>query len=333
MGWSLAIGVLALLALGIIAWWGMSGDSFKFPLLRRKAAPPPSERKEPVFNAASAMEKQQKLDLEYTPPQLPPLEEHWQAVYCYVVQFFQEQVQTPAGFVPLKDRLNQRSFSVFQLLGFNENSQQWEAAQTPATYRFWQLMVPLANRGGSLSSERIKLIREDCLRFAEKTNLRVKFPPLEGAMERAKLLDQFCNEVDVVLNLRVVLNDAQTLEDTEELLARSYLNKENDSYVYRLDSEKLFTAMPLLLPNNLVREVLFTLDAPRVSQPQRAFEDMIRAMHDMAELKQGQLYDRKDTRLGETDIGIIRGAIDQLATQMSEKGVVPGSTLAHLLFS
>lgn len=326
---NIIIAVVIALALAATALWGIYGDRLRLPpFLRKKqpAAPPP--RKEPVFNGGG----QQSLALDFTPPALPPLDAAWQPDYCYVVHFYEERVQDAMRFAALKDQLRQRQISLYRLLGFNEDTQQWEIAEPPQSYRYWIAMMPLANRGGSLGRPRIKLVEEDCRRFAEKSGQRVALPSLNGALERAKLLDEFCDAVDVVLNLRLVLGEPLPPADAEELLQRAYMAADGQRYVYRLDSEVMFSATPVMLPNSLVQEIVFKLDAPRVSQPQRAFQDMVQRMEEIAELKQGTLYDRKDNKISEADLSVMRGGVERVATEMQEKGVAPGSTLAHLLF-
>ncbi|MCH9705166.1 MAG: cell division protein ZipA C-terminal FtsZ-binding domain-containing protein [Proteobacteria bacterium] len=338
MWWSIIVGVIILLALIMVALWGVYGDQLKAEFLEKKQPqqpqrPPaePEARKEPVFVSPGSA-SQQSLSLDFTPPQLPDLDEHWQADYCYVVRFFEEQAQLSSHFVTLKDKLRQRNINIYQLLGYHEQVQHWQVAdQTPC--RYWVILIPLADRNGSMSSQRIKLIENDCRRFAEQQKQRVLFSPLEEALERAALLDKFCNEVDIVLNLRLIFADTLNMAAIDELLVRSYHALDGKHYVYRLDSEILFSAKPVLLPNNEVREIVFSLDAPRVSQPQRAFEDMIQRMQEICELKQGQLFDRQNKQLTQTDISVMRGGIDLLVAEMSEKGVTPGGRLAYLLFS
>lgn len=325
--WEIAVGVAILLALVATALWGIYGDKWFRKEAAQESAPPP-EKKEPVFSPGA----QQDLPLDFTEPVLPELEESWQADYCYMVRFYEEQVREVGRFAVLQERLAQREVRLYRLLGFDETAQQWTVAESSTAFRYWTMMLPLANRSGSLSRERMKLLEDDCRRFAEKAGMRVMFSPLAGALERAKLLDAFCNEVDRFLQLRVVLAEPLELADVEELLQRGYMVADGKRHIYHLDSEVMFIAEPVLLPNNKVREVIFTLDAPCVSQPGRAFEDMMQRMEEIVELKQGRIF-HGEREVGETEIGMMRGEAANVAAKMKEKGVLPGSTLAHLLFS
>lgn len=331
--WDIAISVVVILAFIAVALWGVYGGKLK-PGKKKadgKKSLPVREKKEPVFNSA-AQGAQQTLPLDFTPPPLPELEQSWQADYCYVVHFFEDQVGDVKRFSALKERLAQRRMKIYRLLGFDEEVQQWEIAEASSSFRYWIAMVPLADRNGTMTREKMKLLEDDCRRFSDHVGLRPMFSPIASALARADLLDKFCDDVDQTLHLRLLLPHALGMNEVDELLKRGYMVKDEKTYVYRLDSEVMFTASPVVLPNILVQEVSFVLDLPRVSQPQRAFEDMVQRMGEIADLKHGRLF-HGEKEISETDFGMMRGEVDALANRMIEEGVNPGSALACLLFN
>ena len=342
MWWSIIGGLVAIgLVMGLVMLWGLHGRlPDKLPFLSRGQrdskgqAIAETEKREPTFNTGTVQAAVPVTLPEFELPSLPSLPNEWQEIFCYIVRFYEEGASEARRFEALKEQLRRREVKIFQLLGFDEHGQQWQSADFLAAYRYWILMIPLADRSGSLSAQRLKLLQDDCRRFAAKLRQRVEFPDLKGVLERVKMLDAFCNEADIVLRLRIVLPESLNLDAAAELLERAYMvADEKGRHVYRLNSEIMFTAEAEKLPNNTVQELSFILDAPKVSDPLRAFESMIQSMQEIAELKQGRLTDRNNNELTDTDIGMMRGSIAQLAENMKEQGVPPGSMLAHLLFS
>lgn len=334
--------VLIVLLLGAAAFLGIVGGRRRNDNDKQEAP-----LKEPVFSnrtdateaAAVEVEKKEKtpqLDLPLSPPfplpDLPaPHESLLTADICYVIHFYGEEALTAAAFAPLTESLSRLHATVYRLLGYDESAGEWKHSLADS-FRYWLVAVPLANRGGHLNEEGIKSIGDDARRFAQKLRLYPVFPPLAESLEKARLLDNFCHTVDMVLEFRVTCAAALTLERVEQVAATQRLTPHEGQYIYRADSESLFHVRPATT-GNTVRLLTFMLDAPKVSSPERAFDSMIHCIRKISGVTDGAFTDPNGNPVSDERINEIRRQLSVLRQQMSQYGVIPGSMMAHLLFS
>ena len=283
----------------------------------------------------AAASPQKKLGIEWTPPPLPaPPDALLLVDICFAVYFYSARgAVSPRIFEQLAQKIKRFNLSIYRLLAFNEESGEWQREVSDAR-RYWILAVPLADRGGQLNKERMSLLEEDVRQFSEEHGLHNRFPPIAEAIANADLLDKFCDAVDLVVEWRINLRAEFGAARIGEILAAHNLTRENDHFVYRLDSETIFQAQCLsTLDNKWAQSLLLILDAPKVSAPEQALDSMAEIARQLNAVFNSTVLDPKGNEVDENRIRAIRGQLVILRKQMNDFGVAPGSSTAHLLFS
>jgi len=345
--------VFIIILLCVVAFLGYRGIK-----LDSRSAPLNAPKKEPVFSNSSpqppvaavsvaavvdaavgdaaddavAEEKtpQQELPLMFEVPTLPsPDKSLLTADICYIVHFYGEKPLQAAAFAPLSEALAKRQISVYRLLGYSEKDGEWKKSLTEA-FSHWLAAVPLANRSGQLGEDKINFINEESRRFAQRLQLHPVFPPLDATLRRAQMLDSFCHTVDMILEFRMRCS-AVSPEQVSGIMATQKLVSKNGRHVYRVESESLFFVRSTFYGNSA--SLFFTLDTPKVSSPERAFESMIACMRRVATVLNGVITDPNGEDIGEERLDEIKRQLLVLRKQMTEYGVPPGGAMAHLLFS
>lgn len=363
--------VVVIVLLSGIALLGVLGGRDKkrqpsYPQRRREQAP--AERKEPSFSggrqpeaqdaavaadapaaeeegegqakvvvvkeaAAAVAAPQPELPLTFTPPELPPPDEalRHDTSYFYLIYFYAEAPLPPAALQPLLESLKRYRILLYKILGYSEKEGQWKEEKVD-NLRYWLLALPLANRGGRLDKAKLDLIEEESRRFAQKLKIHVRFPSRSVAEHNGQVLDDFCNSVDLMIELRIILPQRESLSRIHELLTMHDMTPKEKKYVYRVNSEVFFLAQYVELPESTTQSLNFFMDTPKISKPTRAFDDMIDRLKKIAVLLNGSIIDPVGKPVDEARIEEIHQQLARLLRLMNEKGVTPGGSLAHLLF-
>ena len=333
--------VLIVILLFVVAFLGLRGNWRS----SRPTASSPPPKKEPVFSnapqqpdamtdvgTAKAEEEEPQLDLPlmFDVPTLPPPDPSLlTADICYVIHFYGEKPLLAAAFSPFSEELTKHKTSMYRLLGYSADDDKWKSSLTES-FPHWLVALPLADRGGQLKEDKIKLINDEARRFAQKLRLHPEFPSLDATLRRAKTLNDFCRMVDMVLEIRVRCPNTSS-EQVTQMMATQKLVSQNGRYIYRVESESLFSVRTTYGGN--VVTLIFTLDAPKVSSPERAFDNMTNCIRRAAMVLSGNVTDPNGTAITDERIGEIRRQLSLLRRHMTEYGVAPGGAMAHLLFS
>lgn len=337
-------GVLILIIFVGIAIWGVRAGQKQHKQEQHLA-----ERKEPTFSDdapavaatgsaadATPATPQATLAIDYTPPELPePDESLLLSDICFSIKFYSEDEAVAASvFTALEQKVARFALTVYRHLAFDEAQQKWQR-DISKPYRYWLVAFPLADRSGRLTKERITLLEEEVRRFAQENGLHPRFSSIPEAIENAALLDKFCNEMDVVVEWRIDLAKETPVERIYEVLAMHHLSQEEQgNYVYRLDSETIFTAYcNTTLSSQHGQTLIFYLDAPKVSAPEQALTDMHNIARKVAEILNAKITDHQGAAIDSQRAATIRQQLIALRKQMTDFGVPPGSSTAHLLFS
>ena len=184
-----------------------------------------------------------------------------------------------------------------------------------------------------------------CVTHAEPHSLRVSCDDFVSALERARVLDLFCVDVDVLIGLNVVARG-------EESLPMNHVRQEADiagmvlapDGTYQLQDRRgeiLFSLCnhestpfsPESLDSFSTRGVTLLFDVPRVPDGLKIFDSMVALGRKLAHEVNGLLVDDNLRPLTDTGIERIRQQLAQIYGRMETRGISAGSDLALRLFS
>lgn len=274
------------------------------------------------------------LEMEnFTPPELPSPDENLLPLdMCYAAWFYGEKEVNCAAAETLLEAMRPKKTKNSYQLGFDESAQQWRlASQLPS--RYWIAAVPLADRGGPIDKDDIRRMEDAGRAFAQKHKMRPMFPAANAALEDAARIDNFCATVDMFIELRLS-GDGQSSSRVEEVMRLAGLTKDGSSYVRRANSEEWFCGRVMPPASSGARQtIVFEMDAPNISAPPRAFEDMLRVVRRCAHMLEMDLTDPKGAPVDNERAAAMSRQLSLLASQMRDFGAEPGGAIARLIFS
>lgn len=261
---------------------------------------------------------------------------------CYAAEIYGGVEAEADSFADMRERLIKRRFLLRPiLLGFNAGESKWESARPARGYSHWMFAAPLANRDGVLDDELLRILEEELTRHCQREGLSFRAPPQARTIENARLLDQFCAEVDLLVTLRAenLSQRPQNRERVAELARSEGLVEESErAFVDFREGERIFE---MLLPRrkedggdgDSISTVSFVMDLPNVSRPSETFDRMTDVAEKMAKVLRFTLVDEERRPLNRDDLAKARAQTQTLASRMREYGVVAGGPEARILFS
>ncbi len=302
------------------------------------AAPAAASAETPAGKPPAALnprKPQGTLPMEnFTPPELPePSESMLPLEMCYAARLYGRDKTAPAGLAALLQEMRPANAKNTYLLGFDSDAKQWRMPPDMPC-RDWILAVPLADRGGALDNEDIRRMEEGARAFAEKAKMHPVFPAPFEALENAGRIDRFCAAADIFIELRLsgAERPAARIGEVMRLVGMSGNGR---GYVRRANSEELFRGRvaPVPASGNARQIIVFEMDAPNISDPPRAFQEMMRAVRRAADMLDMRVTDPKGADIDERREADMCQKLSLLAAQMREFGAPPGGAIARLIFS
>ena len=170
------------------------------------------------------------------------------------------------------------------------------------------------------------------------------FPQTGASLENAKLVDDFCGRVDIEVVLHVDGTARPSRGSVEKMLRLQGLEADEDSpsaksggggLVWRRDGEVrygVFLRKSAAAPGD-VSCAVFRLDVPNVSDPARAFDEMLECALKVARVFFFQVRDPEGGEINDERAKELRLLALGVAEDMRKHGVTPGGDVARLLFS
>ncbi len=231
--------------------------------------------------------------------------------------------------------------------GLPLGSQAWEDLKAWSDRHYRQIVVSLqlADRNGSVEEAELGALLTLANEAARALNLRVQSDDAAEALERARQLDIFCVDVDVLIGLNVVARGEEflPLAAVRREVTAAGLALAADGTFQLLDnrSEILFSlcnqeSTPFQggsLDSLQTRGVTLLFDVPRVADGLHVFDQMVALGRKLAHESGGLLVDDNIRPLTEAGIEKIRRQLTQIYAKMDAKGLPSGSTQALRIFS
>ena len=362
-------GIVVALTVVVAAFFGLRGLRPRDPIKREDDAvmrepkfgddDGEDESKELSSDSNGAAEKgekggspvQRELEMiSFKPPRLPdPSEDLIPLDICHAVRLHcREESEADwlraSDLEPLRSGLRECGLPVFRMLGCNDDGD-WHGARTEGSeaerrFRHWLVALPLADRGGMITEEKIRAVERETRRFAELRKLHSVFPPMKTSLEHARLVDDFCGRVDIEVILHVDGTARPSRGSVEKMLRLQGLEGMDDAegkngLVWRKDGEVrygVYLRRSSSAPGD-VSCVEFRLDLPNVSDPGRALDEMLECARKAARVFFFQVRDPEGGEITEERAKELRTLAVGVAEDMRNHGVTPGGDVARLLFS
>lgn len=234
--------------------------------------------------------------------------------------------------------------------GFNTTTSRWVLLADDCDWmvKDARLVIQLADRRGPMSAEEFNTILGGLQQLADKYLAVIDYPEHEGALNRARTLDEFCASVDVQIGVNVI-SKAQAFAGTKlrglaesagmvigndgVMHARSDRDGEQGATLYTLGNLETapFTAdgMRTLTSHGIT----FTLDVPRSPRGHQSFDAMLDMAQRMTSTLGGEMVDDNRNPLTPEVLDLIRKRIIEVQTFMTARGMTAGSEAALRVFS
>lgn len=206
-----------------------------------------------------------------------------------------------------------------------------------------EIGIQLADRNGAITRAQIEQFCKRLYDFAATEGGAVSCPDKHIALERARDLDQFCTEVDVLIGLTIASQDGRPLrgEDIHRLATQAGLILERDGAYHCLDEDGrvLFSLVnqeetPFRAGGEGITTsgVTLLLDVPRVREGLAAFDRMTSLGLHLAEVLHAKLVDDHGRVVTRDSLQKDRNLLADYYARMAERGIEAGGDRALRLF-
>jgi hypothetical protein len=251
---------------------------------------------------------------------------------------------TPLLFATLQESLRRISKPI-RLVGQREDGS-WEPvlAQANRPYQTVELSVLLADRSGPVSDVQLDAFCRRLYEFAVEHGGAVSCQDKSAALERARALDGFCAEVDMLIGLNVVSPSGLDFSSQaiHELASRAGLIQAGDGGYALRDGDgrllySLATQNELLNPSHDgaqgTQGLSLLFDVPRVGYGLEAFDHMATLGFELAQRLGGQLVDDGGRPVSRDSLTKDRKRLEMIYSRMAQRGIPAGGERALRLFA
>ncbi|UCH52290.1 MAG: cell division protein ZipA C-terminal FtsZ-binding domain-containing protein [Pseudomonadota bacterium] len=239
-----------------------------------------------------------------------------------------------------------------RLYGKNLDAGVWSELQEDShrtSYSDLALAIQLADAEGPIDESELNRFSQIGLRLADALQRKTRFSlSFEGALARAKELDQFAKTYDVIASVNLTAAPGKAFQGREidigarqlgmQFGAMNIFHKKNNMSP---GCRHLFSLANRFQPGEFdpskwdhfnTTGLTFFMNVPCAHRPASVFETMVAAARELGSVVGGHLTDQEDRPLTEKGAAVIRAQIQQIDDKMRAFGVVPGSETALRLF-
>lgn len=218
-----------------------------------------------------------------------------------------------------------------------------EAGHVPDDVREVRAALQLVDRRGMVTQHDIAQFQSAVARCAGTARASSNLPQAEPFLARARELDRFCAEVDVVVGMNVVAPRARPFSGTRVrgLIEAAGFKSDEARFVYLDNAGNLRFSLenqdqtPLTadaLRSAQVNGLTLLLDVPRQVDGLATFNQMVQVGRQLAQSLGGTLVDDNGAPVTDAGLEQIRNQLRAIYRTMESHGMPPGSTLAGRLF-
>lgn len=279
------------------------------------------------------------------PAAAPPAEEAEQDPLSYVARISAHE-PLPAAAVEqmLRSMIGQTGRASVE--GRSGSGAPWialDAARVPTDLREVRAALQLVDRRGMVSQHDIAQFQSAVARCAGTARASSELPQAEPFLARARELDRFCAEVDVVVGMNVVAPRGRPFAGTRVrgLIEAAGFKSDQERFVYLDNANNVRFALenqdqgPLTadaLRSAQVQGLTLLLDVPRQADGVATFNQMVQVGRQLAQSLGGTLVDDNGAPVTDAGLEQIRNQLRAIYATMEARGMPPGSSLAGRLF-
>lgn len=222
----------------------------------------------------------------------------------------------------------------------------WEAVSANPRHAYGQmeLGLQLADRGGAVAQDQLDAFCRALYTFAADAGGAVSCPDKEEALARARDLDLFCMNVDVLMGLNVVAGESHpfTSEAIHTQATAAGLSLERDGVYHAHDAggHSLFTLanqeetpFPLDGRGLTTQGVTLLFDVPRVADGVNVFDRMTEFGFSLADRLSGRLVDDNGRAVTNDSLNRDRTRLQGFYDRMEQRDIPAGGERALRLFA
>lgn len=231
------------------------------------------------------------------------------------------------------------------LHGLTSDDKWFQIANSPSTSTYKQIAcsLQLADRGGPVAKSLLNKFQFAVEETGLSLNTHVEWQGNGDPMQRAIELDQFCIEVDQMVNVHVAGGETPIHGTKFKGLAEAsgMLLKDDGKFHYYANEIPLYAVIDTnnipftsdSLRSNVLKSITFQLEIPKVGNCEQVFNQMILNAQKIASSLSGNLVDDNQKPLGDLQIEKIRQQLRVIHATMVARGVMPGSPSSMRLFN
>jgi len=233
-----------------------------------------------------------------------------------------------------------------RLEGRKDASQAWSAMERAAYGAFPQVRasLQLVDRRGAIGKQDVTVFQSALARCAASIPASASIPEAEPFLARARELDGFCAEVDVVVGINLVAARGRPFPGTRlrGLAEAAGFRLVDGAFNYPdayggvrflLENQEPTRLLGEALRDLQTTGVTLLLDVPRLSDGLAAFDEMVAVGRRLAQSLGGTLVDDNNVPVTETGLEQIRNQLRGIYASMQARGIPAGSPTALRLFS
>ena len=220
--------------------------------------------------------------------------------------------------------------------------QRWITAGVEPSRKL-RVWLQLVDRRGMVSQQELAAFQAAVMRCASSAGGSATMPQAEPYLARAKVLDEFCADVDVVVGINVRAPNGRGFTGTRVrgVLEASGFTADEDRYGYRdangltrfvVENQDQSALTPEALRTSGVSGLTLLFDVPRQPDGVTCFNQMVAVGRQLAQTLGGTLVDDNGTPVTDAGLEQIRTQLRAIYGNMEARGMPPGSPLAQRLF-
>jgi len=213
------------------------------------------------------------------------------------------------------------------------------------TFKQATCSLQLADRGGPVAKNVLNKFQFAVENMGLDLNAHVEWQGSGDVLQRAIEIDQFCIEVDQLINIHIAQNETPIHGTKFRGLAEAsgMILNEDGKFYYHDSTHKspLFSAIEAnnqaftadSLRNSVLKAITFQLEIPKVPSCEQAFNQMILIAQKLSSSLNANLVDDNQKPLGDLQIEKIRQQLKVIHATMVARSIMPGSPASMRLFN
>lgn len=216
-------------------------------------------------------------------------------------------------------------------------------------YSDLRLAIQLADIEGPVNESELNNFTQLALKLADPLKRRTLFSmEFDRAIKMANVLDGFCKDFDVVASVNIMSKgpvgfSGMDLSHEMSVLGLE-LGKDNIFHKYPNFDKRKFPSYSLAnlydpgefdiksMQRFVTKGLTMFMQVPCVSDPGRAFREMIKDALKICNSLDGILLDQDNKAMSEQGIGVIEAQINDIDRRMRDRGILAGTEAATRLF-